>query len=481
MLNNIQEFYNMLPLVILGAGILISLCIEMYVKDSEKILPWVSIIIFLSASFYSLATVNSVSVIMQNMLATGGTVNIFYFIFTLGAAIVSLLAVDYLKKYGAYYGEFYLLLQISVLGMMFMAGAKDLFMIFLGLEIMSLCFYALAGINRKRLKANEASLKYFLLGAFATGFLVYGIALLYGISHSTSIDIIASKFPELHSNLLFDAGILLFLIGFSFKIAAFPFHMWVPDVYEGSSSIVAGLFSTGGKAAAFSAIIVTLGVLFNGAGNNIFEPYLAVIAVLSMVYGSITAIAQTNIKRMLAYSSIAHAGYMIIGLAAGSYNGIAGIIFYLTAYTFMNLGAFGIVSLIEGREETNLELKSYSGLASRSPLLAALLAIFMFSLAGIPPFAGFFGKYYVFIAAVKSHLTWLAIIGVLSSVISVYFYLRVVVLMYFGGAGSKESESGLKVEYGNASLLAVIICVLFVIVIGIAPGSLIGLISSFLR
>jgi NADH-quinone oxidoreductase subunit N len=200
-----------------------------------------------------------------------------------------------------------------------------------------------------------------------------------------------------------------------------------------------------------------------------------------MVYGSITAIAQTNIKRMLAYSSIAHAGYMIIGLAAGSYNGIAGIIFYLTAYTFMNLGAFGIVSLIEGREETNLELKSYSGLASRSPLLAALLAIFMFSLAGIPPFAGFFGKYYVFIAAVKSHLTWLAIIGVLSSVISVYFYLRVVVLMYFGGAGSKESESGLKVEYGNASLLAVIICVLFVIVIGIAPGSLIGLISSFLR
>jgi NADH-quinone oxidoreductase subunit N len=280
---------------------------------------------------------------------------------------------------------------------------------------------------------------------------------------------------------LFDAGILLFLIGFSFKIAAFPFHMWVPDVYEGSSSIVAGLFSTGGKAAAFSAIIVTLGVLFNGAGNNIFEPYLAVIAVLSMVYGSITAIAQTNIKRMLAYSSIAHAGYMIIGLAAGSYNGIAGIIFYLTAYTFMNLGAFGIVSLIEGREETNLELKSYSGLASRSPLLAALLAIFMFSLAGIPPFAGFFGKYYVFIAAVKSHLTWLAIIGVLSSVISVYFYLRVVVLMYFGGAGSKESESGLKVEYGNASLLAVIICVLFVIVIGIAPGSLIGLISSFLR
>jgi NADH-quinone oxidoreductase subunit N len=297
---------------------------------------------------------------------------------------------------------------------------------------------------------------------------VYGIALLYGTSHTTSIDIIALRFPTLHSNLLFDAGILLFLIGFSFKIAAFPFHMWVPDVYEGSSSVVAGLFSTGGKAAAFSAIIVSLGVLFNGTGNNIFEPYLAVIAVLSMVYGSITAIAQTNIKRMLAYSSISHAGYMIIGLASGSFEGVAGIIFYLTAYTFMNLGAFGIVSLIEGKEDTNLELKSYAGLATRSPMLAAMLAIF-------------FGKYYVFIAAIKSHLTWLAIVGVLSSVISVYFYLRIVVIMYFGGAGDSETASGLVIEESNAGLLAVIICVLFVIVIGIAPGSIIGLISSFLR
>lgn len=471
----------MLPLIIIGGGILVSLCIEMYVKESEKILPWFSILIFLLAGFHALATVNGVSVVMQNMLATGGNVNIFYFVFTIGAAIVCLLAVDYLKKYGTYYGEFYILLQSSVLGMMFMAGAKDLFMIFLGLEIMSVCFYALAGINRKRLKANEASLKYFLLGAFATGFLVYGIALLYGTSHTTSIDIIAAKFSTLRYNLLFDAGILLFLIGFSFKIAAFPFHMWVPDVYEGSSSIVAGLFSTGGKAAAFSAIIVSLGVLFNGNGNNIFEPYLAVIAVLSMVYGSITAIAQTNIKRMLAYSSIAHAGYMIIGLASGNFDGIAGIIFYLTAYTFMNLGAFGIVSLIEGKEETNLELKSYRGLATRYPVHAALLAIGMFSLAGIPPFAGFFGKYYVFIAAIKAHLTWLAIAGVLASVISVYFYLRVVVLMYFGGAGDKEAEPGLAVEKSNAGLLAVIISVLLVIIIGIAPGNVIGLISSFLK
>ena len=476
MLNNIQEFYNILPLVILGAGILISVCIEMYFRKSESVLPWFSIIIFLAAGFYALLTVNSVSIVMQNMMATGGNVNIFFFIFTFGAAVVSLLSIDYLKKYGTNYGEFYLLLQSSVLGMMLMASAKDLFMIFLGLEVMSVSFYALAGFNRKLLKSNEASLKYFLLGAFATGFIVYGIALIYGTAHTTSIDLIASRFLELKGNLLFDTGILLFLIGFSFKIAAFPFHMWVPDVYEGSASTIGGLFSTGGKAAAFSAIIVTLGVLFNSANQNIFEPFLAVIAVLSMVFGSIVAISQTNIKRMLAYSSIAHAGYMIVGLAAGNNDGIAGIIFYLSAYTFMNLGAFGIVALIEGKEEANLELKSYTGLASRSPLLAALLAIFMFSLAGIPPFAGFFGKYYVFIAAIKAHLTWLAIVGVLSSVISVYFYLRVVVLMYF-----RDAETEFSIEKSNTGLLAVVISVLLVIVIGVAPGTVIGLITSFLR
>ena len=238
---------------------------------------------------------------------------------------------------------------------------------------------------------------------------------------------------------------------------------------------VAGLFSTGGKAAAFSAIIVTLGTIFSTLSIIFLTPYLAVIAVLSMLFGSIVAIAQDNIKRMLAYSSIAHAGYMLIGLAAGNYDGIAGIIFYLTAYTFMNLGAFGIVAIIEGKDEANLDIKSYAGLGSRNPLLAGLFAVFMFSLAGIPPFAGFFGKYYVFISAIESGLTWLAIVGVISSVISVYFYLRIVVLMYF-----KEPEELISPSHTNTGLLAVIISVLMVIVIGVAPGTIIGLISSFL-
>jgi NADH-quinone oxidoreductase subunit N len=475
MFNNAQEFFSVLPIVLIGTGIVISLLIEMYSKKSELLLPWFSVILFLAAGLHSLYYVGDVSIVLQNMLATGGNVNVFHAIFTLGAAVVALLSIDYIKKYGAYFGEYYIILQTSVLGMMLMAAAKDLFVIFLGLEIMSVSFYILAGMNRKRLNANEASLKYLLLGSFATGFIVYGIALIYGSAHTTSIDFITANFPELIKNLLFIAGVLLFLIGFSFKIAAFPFHMWVPDVYEGSPTTIAALFSTGGKAAAFSAIIATLFALFNGPAGNLFTPYLAVISVLSMFYGSIVAIAQDNIKRMLAYSSISHAGYLAIGLAAGNHDAVAGVIFYLAAYTFMNLGAFGIVSLLEGKDETNLSINSYAGLGNRKPLLSALLAIIMFSLAGIPPFAGFFGKYYIFIAAIKSNLTWLAILGVLSSAISVYFYLRIVVLMYF-----KSSENEFAIESSRNSMLAIIFSVLLVILLGVFPGTFIDLITKFI-
>ena len=475
MFNNAQEFFSVLPIVLIGTGIVISLLIEMYSKKSELLLPWFSVIIFLAAGLHSLYYVGDVSIVLQNMLATGGNVNVFHAIFTLGAAVVALLSIDYIKKYGAYFGEYYIILQTSVLGMMLMAAAKDLFVIFLGLEIMSVSFYILAGMNRKRLNANEASLKYLLLGSFATGFIVYGIALIYGSAHTTSIDFITANFTELTKNLLFIAGVLLFLIGFSFKIAAFPFHMWVPDVYEGSPTTIAALFSTGGKAAAFSAIIATLFALFNGPAGNLFTPYLAVISVLSMFYGSIVAIAQDNIKRMLAYSSISHAGYLAIGLAAGNHDAVAGVIFYLAAYTFMNLGAFGIVSLLEGKDETNLSINSYAGLGNRKPLLSAMLAIIMFSLAGLPPFAGFFGKYYIFIAAVKSNLTWLAILGVLSSAISVYFYLRIVVLMYF-----KSSENEFEIESSNNSMLAIIFSVLLVILLGVFPGTFLDLITRFI-
>lgn len=471
-----SEIFLITPLIVVGVGVLISVVIEMYSSKSEIILPWLSIIVFMIAGIYSLYNIGEVvKAVFNDMIAVGGNVHLFYFIFNAGAALVCLLSIDYIRKYGTYYGEYYILIQSSVLGMMLMAGAKDLLVIFLGLEIMSVSFYVLAGLNRKRLSANEASLKYFLLGAFATGFIVYGIALIYGSAQTTSLDLITAYFNELISNSLFIAGVLLFLIGFSFKIAAFPFHMWAPDVYQGSPTTIAGLFSTGGKAAAFSSILITMIAIFTNNAQNIFTPYLAVIAALSMLFGSIVAIAQEDIKRMLAYSSISHAGYLTIGLAAGNQDAVAGIIFYLAAYTFMNLGAFGIIALIEGEEETNLTILSYAGLASRKGFLAALLSLFMFSLAGIPPFAGFFGKYYIFIAAIQSGLTWLAVIGVISSTISVYFYLRIVVLMYF-----KEPEFEPKYNGSKTGLFAVIIASLLVILLGIFPGSVLQLITSFI-
>ncbi|MCW8805886.1 MAG: NADH-quinone oxidoreductase subunit N [Ignavibacteriaceae bacterium] len=471
----LKEVYNIIPLIIIGAGIIISILIELYSHKGKTILPWFSFLLFLASGFYSLMTVENQSIVFQNMLSTGGITNIFYFIFNIGAALVCLLSADYTKKYGINYSEYYILIQNSVLGMMLMAGAKSLFIIFIGLEIMSVCFYVLAGVNRKKEKAIEASLKYFLLGAFATGFLVYGIALIYGSAHTTSIDVITAGFAGYSSNIIFLVGILLFLIGFSFKIAAFPFHMWVPDVYEGAPTTVTGLFSTIGKAAAFSAIIATLTALFSGQSSSMFLPYLAVLSVFSMLFGSIVAIAQSNIKRMLAYSSISHAGYILIGLAAGTSTGVAGVVFYLAVYTFMNLAAFGIIALVEGENDTNLDINSYAGLGTKSPVLAALLAIIMFSLAGLPPLAGFFAKYYVFIAAIKSGLTWLAMLGIISSVISVYFYLRIVVLMYF-----KDSEQEVVYSGSFSGFFGVAVSVLLVILLGLMPGSLMDLITSYL-
>lgn len=470
------EIMPLLAFLVLGAGIVISICIEMFSKKSEEILPWFSILLFAFVGGYSLYNIDQQAVLFGNMVAVGGKPAIFNLIFAIGASLVTLNSVSYLKKYGTYYGEYYILIQSAVLGMMVMASAQDLFMVFLGLELMSICFYVLAGINRNKPSANEASMKYFLLGAFATGFIVYGIGFIYGTAETTNIISIVSRFSALSGNILFITGLTLLLIGFTFKIAAFPFHMWVPDVYQGSATTVTGFMSTTGKTAAFSIFIIILASIFAAKVENIFQDFFSIIAVLSMLYGSIVAIAQNNIKRMLAYSSISHAGYMVIGLAAGNVSSVAGIIFYLAAYTFMNVGAFAVISAVEGENDTNLDLDAYAGLNSKSPILAGFMALFMFALAGIPPMAGFFGKYYVFIAAIEADITWLAIIGVISSVISVYFYLRVVVYMYF-----KDAVKDFPVNVSATSLTAVVLAGLLVIVFGLLPDTLLNVIVSVLN
>jgi NADH-quinone oxidoreductase subunit N len=251
--------------------------------------------------------------------------------------------------------------------------------------------------------------------------------------------------------------------------------MWVPDVYQGAPTGVTALMSTVGKMAAFAALLLLFIPIAVQGGQKLFSPFFAVLSVLSMVYGSTVALAQKDIKRMLAYSSIAHAGYMLIGLAAGNSMGAAGVVFYIGIYTFMNIGAFGVVSILETRSEKFLAIDDYKGLGFQQPLLAALLALFMFSLAGIPPFGGFFGKYYVFVSAIKAGYTWLALLGILASVISVYFYLHVVVVMYF-----MKSKEEILTSKGTMAMLGVLTAAIFVIVVGVAPGSIINLLSAFI-
>jgi NADH-quinone oxidoreductase subunit N len=334
-------------------------------------------------------------------------------------------------------GEYYALLLFSLSGMMLMVMATDLLVIFLALEVLSIGVYVLTGIRRDSPTATEASFKYFLLGAFASAFFLYGIAFTYGVTGSTQLPEIgrvmaaqAMRPTPLH---LLAMGMLL--VGFAFKVAAVPFHMWTPDAYEGAPPSVTGFMSTGVKAAAFAA--------FARVFLTAFEPMRAdwsmalwVIAAATMIIGTVVGVAQSSLKRMLAYSSIAHGGYLLLAMISANETGKGSILFYLLTYAITNLGAFGLIGLIEGRDQPNDQVRDYAGLWSQHPALAGLMAIFLLSLGGFPPFGGFIAKWYVFTAAVEAGYTWLAIIGVLTSVVSVFFYLRVIVMMYMTPASA---------------------------------------------
>jgi NADH-quinone oxidoreductase subunit N len=316
--------------------------------------------------------------------------------------------------------------------MMMMAAATDLLVVFIGLEILSLSVYVLTGIRRRSAAGAEAAFKYFLLGSFSSAFFLYGIALMFAVAGSTRLDEIAvalSAHGATSPPTLALIGMGLLAVGFLFKVSAVPFHMWTPDAYQGAPTIVTAFMSTGVKAAAFAAFArVFLSTLEPMQADWI--PLLSVVAAVTMIVGTVIGVTQTNIKRMLAYSSIAHAGYLLLGIIAASSTGRAAILFYLLAYAVTNLGALGIVALLGTRQNEHDELRDFAGLYHARPGLAALMAVFLLSLGGFPPLAGFFGKYYIFLAAIQEEHYALAIIAVLTSVVSVFFYLRIVVMMY---------------------------------------------------
>ncbi|MBR9974215.1 MAG: NADH-quinone oxidoreductase subunit N [Bacteroidetes bacterium] len=400
----------------------------------------------------------------EGMVLTGGFASLTSVIFLVSAGITIILSRDYIEKIGLAHGEFYHLILMATVGMMTFAAGTDLVVTFIGLELMSVSLYALAGFSRRVAKANEAALKYFLLGAFASGFFLYGIALIYGMTGSTNLLVIAQNIAAYKAEPLFLVGAGLLLVGFAFKVGAVPFHMWVPDVYEGSPTMVSAFMSTGAKASAFAALLLVFTATFD-FDHASMNTVLAILAVASMLVGNIVAIAQSNVKRMLAYSSIAHAGYMLIGITAGGEVSMAGVLFYLISYVFTNLGAFGIISMIENAEQQGTDLENFRGLYYRRPLHAVLMGVFMFSLIGIPPLAGFFGKYYIFIAAIEKGYTWLTIVGVVTSMISVYYYLRVVVLMFF-----QTSEETTRPAVAIDGTVALLISAFGVLIVGLFPS-----------
>jgi len=328
-------------------------------------------------------------------------------------------------------GEYYALMLFAIAGMMLMATASDLLVIFLALEVLSLAVYVLTGIRRDSPLGTEAALKYFLLGAFSSAFFLYGIAFTYGVTGSTRLDrvgsLIAAQALAPTPMQLLALGLLL--VGFAFKVSAVPFHMWTPDAYEAAPPAVTGFMSTGVKAAAFAAFARVFLSAFEPLKAQ-WGPILWAVAAATMIVGTVVGVAQSSVKRMLAYSSIAHGGYLLVALLAANDIGKGALLFYLLAYAVTNLGAFGVIAMLDNADRPNDRVQDYAGLWNAHPALAALMTIFLLSLGGFPPLAGFIAKWYVFSAAVKAGYTWLAILGVLTSVVAVFFYLRVVVMMY---------------------------------------------------
>lgn len=428
-------------------------------------------------------TLKSSELITGNMVLFGGYSAFFDLIFCFAALLVAFASKSYLKREYNDYNEYYSIMLYSIAGMMLISHADNLIVLFVGIEIMSICFYILAGFFRVRERSIEAAIKYFLLGSFATGFLIYGIALIYGSTATISLSGISSYLKVAPTvPIYFPIGIGLLIIGLSFKVAAFPFHQWAPDVYHGSPTVISAFFSTAGKAAAISAFIAVANSLFPMAdaaqkilaNTQTVQLIIAVIAAITMLIANITALVQKNVKRMLSYSSVAHAGYMLMGIVANNPDGKTGMMFYATAYMLMQIGAFVIISILERNDEKYMELNDYAGLRKAHPALAALMAMFMLSLAGIPPFSGFIGKYYLFVATVKAGYVWLTIVAVLSSIISMYYYIGLILQMYFKESGESTPEP----DYG-LSKITLALAGIGTLVFGVLPSLLVDIIYKF--
>ncbi len=409
----------------------------------------------------------------SSMIAVDGFRLFANWIFLLAAAFGVVMSFTYVWRQRLQAGEFYALILFATAGMMFMAGARDLIVVFLGLEVMSISVYALTAFNRRDRRSAEAGLKYFLLGAFSTGFFLYGLALTYGATGSTNVTAIALAVENGAATPgLLVAGVALLAVGFAFKVSAVPFHMWTPDVYEGAPTPVTAFMSVAVKAAAFVAFFRVFLVAFGGAYAS-WYPLMWWLAAVTMVVANLVALAQTNVKRMLAYSSVAHAGYLLVALTAANEQATAGMLFYLLVYAVMNMGAFAVVLAVGRQAEDNLQLDDYAGLGNRHPLLGVFLTVFLLSLAGFPGTGGFMGKIFLLQGAAESGLWTLSVVLVLTTVVSYYYYLRLAWYTWMRDPILDDQHEGVFVPLSLRMALAMGVAV--VLFLGIFPGGFMAL------
>jgi NADH-quinone oxidoreductase subunit N len=476
-----RDFYYLLPELVLTGGACLLLLVDVCVPRSNRLLAWMTMGI-LGVAGVSLMAVDGVNTtVARGLVAIDGFAFFFKILFLLAALLTVAMSSRYLAVEGVRPGEYYFLIICATLGMMFMAGGIDLITLFIGLETMAVSFYVLVGYIRPNRRSNEAAIKYFVLGTFSMAILIYGMSLLYGLTGTTHLRTIATTLTAGDGGLLLPLAVMLLVAGLGFKIAAVPFHMWAPDVYEGAPSPVTAFLSVGSKAASFAMLLRIFveglpGFRLAGVGVAWGVPFgwtafFYVLAVMTMTIGNIGALTQGNIKRMLAYSSIAHAGYVLIGIVAGTTRGVTAALVYLMVYAFMQLGAFAIVVIMRRANSAGDELKDLTGLSTAHPAAAIAMLIFMLSLGGIPPTAGFMGKLWVFGAAIDAGYVWLAVIGVANSALSLYYYIRVVVFMWSPDPGGETVP--LRISPALAAVL--IAAAVGTIALGIYPRLLFGL------
>ena len=427
-----EDYIRILPELVLSVFGIVVMLLDPVVDEekSQKMLGGIGFVGTLVALISTWYMAQSPGLAFSNTIRIDSFSVFFNFLVIAIAAVVILSSFEYMAVQRIRAGEYYALILFGTVGMSLMSSAVELVLIFIGLEISSISTYILAGFRRNEASSSESSLKYFLLGSFATSFFLYGVAMMFGATGSTNIDIISQKIATSPAEVLVFAAMALMFVGLGFKVAAAPFHVWTPDVYEGAPAPIVGFMSTAPKAAAF-AVLLRVVFAINAPGRFWF---LWVAAALSMTLGNIGALVQSNVKRLLAYSSIAHAGYLLVAFAMTSTEtsaiGISAAMFYTAAYAAMNVGAFAVVSHIGNAGEKYVTVEDYEGLGRSSPLLAAALTFFLLSLIGIPITGGFFAKFYVFSAALRANLIWLTLIGVVNSAIGAYYYLRIIVAMY---------------------------------------------------